>query len=118
MTTIHPDTTYLPEASKCHDKQYHTMGVWGWIILYVLLFALLQFLLYRYLRNEEQTPMQSAPASFDPTGLDDRLDDRFEESTEDEQPDGDENNHQCRHCGAVNDSVYTYCRNCVNPLVV
>ena len=97
------------------------MGVWGWIILYVLLFALLQFLLYRYLRNEEQTPLQSAPTSFDPTGLDDRLDNQFdeniEESTEDEPPDGDENNRRCSHCGAKNGAVYTYCRNCVNPLV-
>lgn len=89
------------------------MDVWGWVVLYVLLFALLQFLLYRYLRDEEHTPMQSAPASFDPTGLEDRIDD----VPDDAQLDGDNDHSKCAHCGAVNGTGYTYCRNCVNPLV-
>jgi hypothetical protein len=89
------------------------MGVWGWIVLYVLLFALLQFLLYRYLRDEEHTPLQSAPANFDPTGFENRVDGPGEEA----QVVEDEDLRKCAHCGSVNDSGYTYCRNCVNPLV-
>ena len=93
------------------------MDVWGWIVLYVLLFALLQFLLYRYLREEDSSPLQSAPASFDPTGLDDHVADGGEEPGLEGAAGLDEDRRQCSHCGTVNDTDYTYCRNCVNPMV-
>lgn len=84
------------------------MGVWGWIILYVLLFALLQFLLYRYLHDEERTPLHSAPTHFDVAGMDEGAGEEF---------DVEDDHLRCPHCGASNESGYQFCRNCVNQLV-
>ena len=89
------------------------MGVWGWVILYVLLFTVVQFLLYRYLQDEERTSFHSTPANFDAIGPDRRAIDAVEESDRSEQDD----QRCCPHCGTGNGQNYTYCRNCVKPLV-
>lgn len=85
------------------------MGVWGWIVLYVLLFALLQFLLYRYLHDEDSTPLHSSPARLDITGLEEGASEEYDAERSDQL--------RCRHCGATNESGYRFCRNCISQLV-
>lgn len=119
-----------PEAPKYCGALSSDMEVWGWVVLYVLLFTLLQLLLYRYLRDEDRSLLQSAPGRLDASGFDDLAGDRFDEYTDDrfegddhDRSDGTESglderddHRRCPHCGSPNDRAYTFCRNCVNPL--
>ncbi|NEU55580.1 zinc ribbon domain-containing protein [Halorussus sp. MSC15.2] len=87
------------------------MGVWGWIVLYVLLFSLVQLLIYRYLRSDEDAPLfRSTPPNRETTPLEEvrELDDR--------RRNDDPSVVVCPRCGTENDTGYTYCRNCVSPM--
>ena len=93
------------------------MNVWGWILLYVVVFSVLQLLIYRYLRSDDDAPLlRSAPRGAEQTPGEDVRKERVleEHSTSDADPD----THRCPHCGTKNDAQYTYCRNCVEPLGV
>ena len=87
------------------------MGVWGWIVLYVLLFSLVQLLIYRYLRSDEDAPLfRSTPPNRESISIEDVRD------FEDRQRSDDPSVVVCPRCGAENDTGYTYCRNCVSPM--
>ncbi len=91
------------------------MEPWAWLAAYLVGFAFLQLLLYRYFREEtsgqERTgagPEGSAPRATEPARP---------------RPDGgsksrSESDVYCKHCGARNDRdpAYTFCRECANPL--
>lgn len=91
------------------------MSVWGWLVAYVVGFALLQLLLYRYF-SDDHTAYDASP-------------DARERSTEGHPAAGQDplaprpptepgDTLVCRHCGAPNEreSSYTFCRRCVQPL--
>ncbi|WP_137284393.1 DUF7577 domain-containing protein [Halorussus salinisoli] len=87
------------------------MGVWGWIVLYVLLFSLLQLLIYRYLRSDEDAPLfRSTPPNREPAPIEEMRE------FDDRQRSDDPSVVVCPRCGAENDTGYTYCRNCVSPM--
>ena len=87
------------------------MGVWGWIVLYVLLFSLLQLLIYRYLRSDEDAPLfRSTPPNREPAPIDEIRD--FDEPKRSDDP----TVVTCPRCGTENETGYTYCRNCVSPM--
>jgi hypothetical protein len=95
------------------------MAVWHIVVLYLAIFALLQFVVYRYLKDRNDgRPTQFRSASNPDSG---RVDDRAVEppSPHDPSPrDGESGARFCTQCGARNDpdQVYSYCRNCANPL--
>lgn len=85
------------------------MGVWGWIVVYVLLFSLVQLLVYRYLRSDEDAPLfRSTPPNADPAAVEELRDDRPRSD--------DPSVVVCPRCGEENETGYTYCRNCVGPM--
>jgi hypothetical protein len=93
------------------------MGVWGWIVLYLLLFVLLQLLIYRYLRSDEDAPLFSSTApNGDPAAIEEftNLDDRTH--VEDRGRSDDPSVVVCPRCGTENETGFTYCRNCVSPM--
>ena len=91
------------------------MNVWGWIVLYVVLFAGLQLLIYRFLRSDEDSPLlQSTPSSPERRTPDDIR----KESVLEEFNESDPSVRQCQHCGTENGVEYTFCRECVEPLGV
>ncbi|WP_458208361.1 DUF7577 domain-containing protein [Haladaptatus sp. NG-SE-30] len=92
-----------------------SMNVWGWIVLYIVLFAGLQLLIYRFLRSDEDSPLlRSTP----PTPEQSAPDDVRKESVLEEFHEDDPNVRQCPHCGTENGAQYTFCRQCVEPLGV
>jgi ribosomal protein L40E len=92
------------------------MGVWGWIVLYVLLFALLQLLIYRYLRSDEDAPLfRSTPPNRETTPVEETPIEEVREFEERRRSD-DSSVTVCPRCGVENDTGYTYCRNCVSPM--
>jgi hypothetical protein len=42
---------YLTDTPKCLDNIPHSMDLWGWLAVYVVGLTLLQFLLYRFVRD-------------------------------------------------------------------
>jgi len=91
------------------------MGVWGWIVLYVLLFSLLQLFVYRYLRsdgdaNADHAVFRATPPNAESAGVDEAAD--FEDFPRNDDP----STVVCPGCGAENEAGYTYCWNCVNPI--
>ncbi|PSQ46893.1 zinc ribbon domain-containing protein [Halobacteriales archaeon SW_6_65_15] len=87
------------------------MGVWGWIVLYVLLFALVQLLIYRYLRSDEDAPLfSSTPPNRDPAAVEEIR------NREDRRRSDDPSVVVCPRCGTENGTGFTYCRNCVSPM--
>jgi ribosomal protein L40E len=87
------------------------MGVWGWIVLYVLLFSLLQLLIYRYLRSDEDAPLfRSTPPNRETTAVEEVRE------LEDRQRSNDPAVVVCPRCGTENETGFTYCRSCVNPM--
>jgi len=85
------------------------MDVWAWIILYILVFALLQFVLYRYLHDDDSVPLsQSTPHNVEHGLVDDGLGEGRERT--------DPNVVRCPRCGTENDPAFTFCQNCVGPL--
>lgn len=87
------------------------MGVWGWIVLYVLLFTLLQLFIYRYLRSDEDAALfRSTPPNREPAVVEDIPD--FDDRVESDDP----SVVVCPRCGTENETGYTYCRNCVGAM--
>ena len=83
------------------------MDPWAWIVAYVVGFALLQLLLYRYLGRDARGTDAARPAATEgPAGL----------TGATRAPTGDAV--ACRHCGAENDreAPYRFCRVCTSPL--
>jgi hypothetical protein len=101
------------------------MELWGWLVGYVLLFALLHLLLYYvYARREDGDRVQS-PSVTDPGraqsgasfGQDRYVPDG--EGAGDHAPsDIDGETIRCPHCGTYNeaDRTFTYCWSCVSAL--
>ena len=107
------------------------MGLWRWLVGYVLLFALIHLLLYYfYVRggNDQSTTSpfternRTSPYSFSAregySNQHEEYDDRSESEPAERhhEPAGD--TIRCPHCGARNasDQTYTYCWNCVSTL--
>jgi hypothetical protein len=87
------------------------MGVWGWIVLYVLLFSLVQLLIYRYLQSDEDAPLfRSTPPNPETAHIEEVRE--FEERPRSDDP----SVVVCPRCGTENNTGYTYCRNCVGPM--
>jgi len=84
------------------------MEVWAWLLAYVLGFALLQLVLYRYFSREQGALDGATPGGTEATG----------------RPVGEsgagagEGRLRCQHCGATNkhDPQFTYCKQCASPL--
>ena len=101
------------------------MELWGWLIGYVVLFALLHLVLYYVYVRRNDEGVQTSPfgdrnysGSSSPSHVD-----RYPERSDDGRPDrprpdieGDAV--RCAHCGVDNepDQTFTYCWNCITPL--
>ena len=110
------------------------MELWGWLIGYVVLFALLHLLLYYvYVRRSDdsdrpQTPSLADPnraSSQSPRGPDPEPDhyprapdDVGDYDEPDERTDLEGETIRCPHCGATNaaDQTFTYCWRCISTL--
>jgi len=85
------------------------MSTWVWLVVYLVGFALLQVLLYRYLRNSRGG--QTAPRGPEPEGARAPVD-----GASSRRPDAAEDGVCCRNCGAHNEVGYAYCRECAGQL--
>ncbi|PSP84791.1 hypothetical protein BRC83_04965 [Halobacteriales archaeon QS_1_68_17] len=86
------------------------METWVWIAAYVVGFALLQVLVYRYVRDDEpavEVEGATSPGERARPPATDRGD---------RQRTADGEGVRCRNCGATNEQLYRYCRECVTPL--
>ncbi|MFP8952882.1 hypothetical protein ACLI4Z_07920 [Natrialbaceae archaeon A-arb3/5] len=105
------------------------MELWGWLIGYVVLFALLHLVLYYVYIRRNDGDNASSPSFADPDRPSSRAPrgpDRFPPSSEDSdsvdtssrERDIDGKTVRCPHCGARNsaDQTYTYCWRCVTTL--
>ncbi len=93
------------------------MNVWGWIILYVVLFVGLQLLIYRYLRSDDDAAvLTSTPSGSDGHVPDDIRRDRILEEFNEGETNSDVR--VCPHCGTENGVGYTFCRECIGTLGV
>ncbi|APW97478.1 hypothetical protein CHINAEXTREME_06700 [Halobiforma lacisalsi AJ5] len=105
------------------------MELWGWLIGYLVLFALLHLILYYvYVRRDGDGDGAGTPSFADPNrasspsspGPDSypssREVDEFDAPDEDRDLEGE--TIRCPHCGAHNasDQAYTYCWHCVSTL--
>ncbi|NKE35465.1 hypothetical protein GWG54_06480 [Natronococcus sp. JC468] len=102
------------------------MELWGWLVGYVALFALLHLVLYyAYVRREDGDGVRS-PSVADPGPNQSRSGSSpgSEQYTGGSDDDGDPELEfdgetiRCPHCGARNDAdrTFTYCWNCVSAL--
>ena len=84
------------------------MEVWSWLLAYVVGFALIQLLLYRYFQRDDPSPDAT------PGGTDGSARRSLEQSSEASTEAGA----RCPHCGAVNEHETTvaYCKECIRPL--
>lgn len=84
------------------------MSIWAWLALYFVGFALLQLLIYRYLDGDVERASPNRATAHDRGAFDPEFSDA----------DHDDDGRYCRHCGTrnENDSAFTYCRECVEPL--
>lgn len=107
------------------------MELWGWLIGYVVLFALLHLLLYYYYVRREGDDRSSTPSITDGNYTGTRYasrPDRYPGATDDTDAEPDPNRDRdrefegetidCPHCGARNESdqTFTYCWNCISTL--
>ncbi|MEF8782532.1 MAG: hypothetical protein V5A39_08880 [Haloarculaceae archaeon] len=101
------------------------MEPWVWLVVYLVGFALLQVILYRYVRDEESSSEQPAGSPGDRHGAraDAGREHRAESATEaglGSGPDvpGDVDGVRCKHCGALNEqgATFRYCRECTQPI--
>ncbi|MDG5777966.1 hypothetical protein VB773_05155 [Haloarculaceae archaeon H-GB2-1] len=87
------------------------MEPWGWIIVYVVGFTLFQLLVFRYISGGPSPDNGSAdsPLAAEMPALE-----RDRHTRDGHAEDG----RYCQHCGAQNESdpMFTYCRECANPL--
>lgn len=92
------------------------MSVWGLIVLYVLAFSLLQLLLYRYLRSDDDRALfRSTPPSSDLSAIDDVSDfDDFD--LDDRSVRTAPETIVCPRCDEENETGYTYCWNCAEAM--
>ncbi|WP_158055483.1 DUF7577 domain-containing protein [Halorussus halophilus] len=89
------------------------MSVWGLIVLYVLAFSLLQLLLYRYLRSDDDRALfRSTPPSSDLSAMDDLNDFELEDRSASTNPE----TIVCPRCDEENETGYTYCWNCAEAM--
>lgn len=104
------------------------MELWGWLIGYVVLFALLHLVLY-YLYVRRDDDGDPAPSLADPDRASVQSSpgpDRYPRASDDvDDADGVDRDREhegetvrCPHCGAPNeaDQTFTYCWNCVSAL--
>jgi hypothetical protein len=84
------------------------MEAWAWLIAYLVGFAVLQLVLYRYFRRGESTHDGEREPGHR------RLEQRAAGSDYGETDGGD--GVSCRQCGTRNDRTYSYCRNGTEPL--
>ncbi|ELY47583.1 DUF7577 domain-containing protein [Natronorubrum sulfidifaciens] len=104
------------------------MELWGWLVGYVLLFALLHLLLYVfYARGDDDV---GSPSFVEPNHTSPRTSagsDRYPGSADDVDPDDETDDNdlefdgetmRCPHCGVRNeaDQTFTYCWNCISSL--
>jgi hypothetical protein len=80
------------------------MALWVWLVAYLVGFALLQVLLYRYFQ-EDSARERTAPSSSE----------RSRAAPETRSDDAGSGLH-CKQCGAYNDAGYSYCRQCAGQL--
>ncbi|THE65093.1 hypothetical protein D8Y22_07660 [Salinadaptatus halalkaliphilus] len=105
------------------------MELWGWLIGYVVLFALLHLVLYYvYVRGEESdsagTPSFADPnraqshSSPEPDRYPRTGDEVGDRGPTDDDREFDGETIRCPHCGARNaaDQTYTYCWHCISTL--
>ena len=112
------------------------MNLWGWVLVYVVGFSLLQVLIYRYLsdREERGTNAQSGECATarttprgeqwagegHPTGGEPspETDPYASKETEETDARSTPRSRHCPRCGTLNgaDGTYTYCKNCIRPL--
>ncbi|TYL38498.1 hypothetical protein CV102_11900 [Natronococcus pandeyae] len=105
------------------------MELWGWLIGYVMLFALLHLLLYYvYVRREDGEGVQSpsftdpgrtqSPSSPGPDHYPHAPDGVGDPEELEEGIEFDGETIRCPHCGARNeaDQTFTYCWNCISTL--
>ncbi|PGF18300.1 hypothetical protein CP556_09685 [Natrinema sp. CBA1119] len=107
------------------------MALWGWLIGYVVLFALLHLLLYYIYARGDDDDGERTPSFADPNRASVRSSpgsDRYPRATDDigdtdpEYADPDleieGETIRCPHCGAPNeaDQTFTYCWNCISGL--
>ncbi len=85
------------------------MSTWVWLVLYLVGFALVQVLLYRYLRDSRGG--QTAPRGSEPGRARAPVDSAAEHS-----PDTEGDGVYCRNCGTHNEVGYSYCRECAGQL--
>lgn len=101
------------------------MEPWVWLVVYLVGFALLQVVLYRYVRNRDSSGEQPAGSPGDRHGA--RADAGRERPTEsraemrigpDPDSSGETDRVRCTHCGALNEqgATFRYCRECTQPL--
>jgi len=84
------------------------MEAWAWLIAYLIGFALLQLVLYRYFQRGESTHDGDREPGYR------RLEQRGAGGDVGREDDAD--GVYCQQCGAQNDRTYSYCRNCVEPI--
>lgn len=80
------------------------MEVWVWVLAYLVGFALLQFVLYRYFRKSTtKSPEQTTPVSEGGA---------LAVDVPEDVPEGDLV--PCESCGTYNENhpMFTFCRNC------
>lgn len=102
------------------------MEVWGWILGYAVLFAVVQLAIYvYYVRRGEGTPSASGVGDAeDVKRVGDRLerdpldDGEFPEPEQSTDATEDPGTRSCPHCGTPNETVDTvkYCRHCTRSL--
>lgn len=98
------------------------METWGWIIVYLVGFALFQLLLFRYFADDSSvngasfgSSEASAPRTVDRAQP---IQEPGRQVAGERDDDEDEDGVHCRQCGAFNDDeqTYTYCRECLAQL--
>jgi hypothetical protein len=101
------------------------MEPWAWLTAYLVGFALLQLVLYRYLSGKDSTSELSRPSGDHRARADAGGETHTEPMTEasiDNNPErgaeSDEEGIHCKHCGTLNErhATITYCRHCTQPL--
>lgn len=88
------------------------MEAWAWLAAYLIGFALLQLVLYRYFQRGESThDTEAREPGYK------RLEGSAGSSDIDAHR-GDEDTVVCQHCGTPNqrDGMFSYCRECAEPL--
>ncbi|MDS0476609.1 hypothetical protein [Natrinema sp. 1APR25-10V2] len=107
------------------------MELWGWLVGYIALFALLHLLLYYLYARRDDDESEHTPSLADPNRASmrsspgpERYPRAADELPEADHPadaadtDHDETTVRCPHCGAPNaaDQTFTYCWNCVSAI--